>query len=308
MRRPLLGYFLLTFGLTWLGWLPFILSADGLGVFPWHVPVVLGSAQTIGMIPGALAGPIGSAALVTWRAEGRAGLARWAARLVRFRVSPLGYAGIVLAVPAAVIAATLLLPDGLPGVRLPSGAVLAAYLPMLILQFFTTGLIEEPGWRDFAQPRLQERFGPLTGSLVLGPLWGAWHLPLFFTAWAGWPDVDWSEPVEFVVATVLLSIVLTWVFNRSGGSLPMVMLTHAGVNNASSVLWPAMFPRLDPFRDSLHAVTIAAAVTALVLIVTTRGRLGAPGPQPLPHFLGRARRAPSAAIAPCQGCSIKSKP
>jgi uncharacterized protein len=78
-----------------------------------------------------------------------------------------------------------------------------------------------------------------------------------------------------------LSIVLTWVFNRTGGSLPLVMLTHAGVNNASSILWPAIFPHLDLFRDSLHAVLIAATVAVLALTTSTRGRLGYDRSHPL---------------------------
>lgn len=126
----------------------------------------------------------------------------------------------------------------------------------------------------FAQPRLQDRFGPLTGSLILGPLWGVWHLPLFFTEWAGWPDVDWSMPAEFVASSILLSIVLTWVFNTTGGSVPMAMLVHANVNTLFSLLWPQMFPSLDVFRDSLHALSLGAGAAAIVLIVATRGRLG----------------------------------
>jgi len=78
------------------------------------------------------------------------------------------------------VLATLPLPGAghppLPGawsdLRAPAATVLLAYLPTLVLQVLTTGVAEEPGWRDFAQPRLQSRFGPLTGALILGPLWG----------------------------------------------------------------------------------------------------------------------------------------
>ncbi|MFB9182295.1 CPBP family intramembrane glutamic endopeptidase [Dactylosporangium sucinum] len=181
---------------------------------------------------------------------------------------------IVVGVPAVAIVATLPLPGAWADVRPPTLMVLAAYLPVLLMQVLTSGLAEEPGWRDFAQPRLQDRFGPLTGSLILGPLWGAWHLPLFFSDWAGWPDVRWSMAVEFVASSVLLSIVLTWVFNRTGQSLPAAMVLHASVNTVFSLLWPAMFPSLDVFGDSLHAMMIGAGVTAVVLLVGTRGRLG----------------------------------
>ncbi|MBM2622739.1 CPBP family intramembrane metalloprotease [Actinoplanes sp. LDG1-06] len=277
-RRPIFTFFLLTFGLTWLFWLPYVLSANGLGVFPWRFPSVLGSSQTLGLLPGAYLGPVTSALLVTAVTQGRPGLRRWARRLVRWRVGLRWYAGVLFVVPAVMVASTLLLPDAAADMTFPSAATLVAYLPLLVLQVLTTGLSEEPGWRDFAQPRLQARFGPLTGSLVIGPLWGAWHLPLFFTEWAGWPDVDWRMPAEFVLSSVLLSIVLTWVFNRSGESLPLAMLLHANVNTVFSLAWPQIFPRLDAFSDSLHALVIGSGLAALVLIVATRGRLGAPPP------------------------------
>jgi membrane protease YdiL (CAAX protease family) len=64
----------------------------------------------------------------------------------------------------------------------------------------STGLAEEPGWRDFAVPRMRRRLGPFRGSLVLGVLWGGWHLPLFLTEWGGWPHVNPLNPIEFVAS------------------------------------------------------------------------------------------------------------
>lgn len=267
--HPLIAYFVLAFGLSWLAWLPYVLT-------PGHIPEVFGSRQTLGLLPGAYLGPIAAAFLVTAICEGRPGLARWARRLVRWRVGARWYVAVLVAVPLVGVAATFALPGAVADVRLPSAAVLAGYLPLLVLQVLTTGVAEEPGWRDFAQPRLQDRFGPLPGALILGPLWGAWHLPLFFTEWAGWPDVDWTMPAEFVAGTVLLGIVLTWVFNLSGGSVPMAMLVHANVNTLFSLLWPEIFPSLDVFRDSLHVMVIGAGATAILLLVATRGRLGLP--------------------------------
>ncbi|WP_203897047.1 CPBP family intramembrane glutamic endopeptidase [Virgisporangium aliadipatigenens] len=272
-RHPLLAYFALSYTVTWLAWLPYILSRNGIGALPFRVPDVLGSSQTLGILPGAYLGPVLAAFVVTAVADGRAGLRRWAARLVRWRVSVRWYLAVLFAVPAVCVLATL--PLGvLP--RVPSLGVLAAYLPLLVLQFLTTGVAEEPGWRDFAQPRLQARYGPLAGSLILGPLWGAWHLPLFLTEWAGWPDVDWAMAAEFIGGAVLLSVVMTWVFNRTGESLPLIMLFHANVNTVFSLLWAEMFPSLDAFADSLHALAIGAGAAAVILVVTTRGRLGAP--------------------------------
>ncbi|GMA86917.1 hypothetical protein GCM10025868_21670 [Angustibacter aerolatus] len=71
-----------------------------------------------------------------------------------------------------------------------------------------------------------------------------------------------------------LSLVMTWVFNRTGASLPIVMVLHAGINTTYSIVWPAVFPTLDPTRDTLHTQVVATTLLALVLVVATRGRLG----------------------------------
>jgi membrane protease YdiL (CAAX protease family) len=271
-RHPLIAYFLLSYTLTWLAWLPYVLSEHGLGLLPLRMPELLGSSQTSGVLPGAYLGPVTAAFVVTALVDGRAGLRRWAARLVRWRVNMRWYTGVLLVVPLVCVLATLPLPGA--SLHLPGLGVLAAYPVMLVMQFLTTGVAEEPGWRDFAQPRLQRRFGPLVGSLVLGPLWGAWHLPLFLTEWGGWPHVTWLMVAEFLGGTVLLSIVMTWVFNRTGESLPLIMLLHANVNSMFSLVWPELFPSLDPFADSLHVMAIGAGATAVLLLVATRGRLG----------------------------------
>jgi membrane protease YdiL (CAAX protease family) len=131
---------------------------------------------------------------------------------------------------------------------------------------------EEPGWRDFALPRLQQRYGPLPATLILGPLWAGWHLPLFLTGWALGHDL--ATLAEFVVVGVLLSIVITWVFNRTQESLPAAMLVHASNNAFFSGIFPAMFPSLDTSAGISIVSIIGYGGFALVIIVVTRGRLG----------------------------------
>jgi membrane protease YdiL (CAAX protease family) len=186
-RRPLICYFVLANLLSWAAWTPYILSATGLGVLHVHFPSVLGSTQIVGVLPGAYLGPILSAFLVTAVADGRAGLRRWAGRLLKWRVSWRWYLSVLVGVPAVLTLTSLALTGG--HVQAPPASALVAYLPILLLELVTTGVAEEPGWRDFALPRLQRRYGPLVGTLILGPLWGAWHLPLFLSEWAGWPHV-----------------------------------------------------------------------------------------------------------------------
>jgi membrane protease YdiL (CAAX protease family) len=304
-RYPLTVFFALAYGVSWIAWTPYILSTNGLGLEPdFHIPQVLGNGQVVGMLPGAYLGPITAAFLVTALAEGRAGLREWRQRLLRLRVGWRWYLVVLTGVPAAVILATASLPASWGHVKGISVAVLAVYLPMLLVQFFTTALAEEPGWRDFALPRLQRRFGPITGTAVLGVLWGGWHLPLFFTEWGGWPHITWVQPVEFVACCVLLSLVMTWVFNRTGQSLPLVMLLHASINSTYSLVWPQMFPTLDIKRDTLHAQLIASTVVAVVLIIATRGRLGLSTEPAAPRYVPAHHHERQPMAAPSAGYSI----
>ncbi|MGW4460753.1 CPBP family intramembrane glutamic endopeptidase [Micromonospora sp. NPDC004704] len=271
-RRPLLSFFALANLLSWVAWIPYVLSATGLGVLDFRFPTILGTTQTLGVLPGAYLGPITAAFIVTAVADGRAGLRRWVARMLRWRIGWRWYLSVLIGVPAALTITSVALSGG--SIQAPPATALLVYLPVLVLQMISTGIAEEPGWRDFATPRLQRRYGPLVGTIILGPLWGAWHLPLFLSEWGGWPDVTWLMVGEFLVAATALSVVLTWAFNRTGESLPPVMLLHVSVNTFISVAWASMFPTIATAQNSTHVLLLTSAAGALVLLIATRGRLG----------------------------------
>lgn len=271
--HPLTAFFTLALGLSWLAWTPWILSRDGVGVLDFSFPTVLGTTQLTGMLPGAYVGPLGAGFVVTALTTGRAGLRVWAGRLLRWRVAFRWYAVALFAVPLGVLVLGTVAAGG--DVHAPGPLVVASYLPFLLLQVLTTGLAEEPGWRDFALPRLQDRFGPLGAAAVLGPLWGAWHLPLFLTEWGSWPDVRWTDVVQFVAFSTAFNVVIVWLFNRTGQSLPVVLLFHVSLNNTVTVFWTAMFPGVG--GDELQGWLLAgAAVAAAAVVLLTRGRLGLP--------------------------------
>jgi membrane protease YdiL (CAAX protease family) len=276
-RHPLLSFFVLANVMSWLAWLPYILSLNGLGVWDYRFPEVLGTSQLLGVLPGAYLGPIASAFFVTAVADGRAGLRRWAGRMWRWRVRWHWYAITLLGVPAAMLATGYVFTGG--QVSAPSIMAISAFIPGLLLQMVTTGLAEEPGWRDFALPRLQRRFGPLVAAMVLGPLWAVWHLPLFLTEWGGWPEADWTRPVAFAVFCIAFNVVMSWVFNRTGESLPLAMLLHVSVNNFASIMWAEMFPTIDGER-TMQAMAAGAVVVGAAVLIGTRGRLGYQGSDP----------------------------
>ncbi|MCC2317921.1 CPBP family intramembrane glutamic endopeptidase [Cellulomonas chengniuliangii] len=269
-RRPLLSFFVLANLASWIAWIPYILSQNSLGIWDFTFPGGPGGAQLLGMLPGAYLGPIGAALFVTAVADGRAGIRAWARRLWRWKVNWKWYAGILLGVPAAMVLTGLVIEGG--RAQMPPTMALAGLVTGLLVQMITTGLAEEPGWRDFALPRMQRLVGAPRAAVVIGVLWGVWHLPLFFSEWGGWPNVDWYRPVAFVAFCVFFNVVMTWVFNRTGQSLPMAMLLHVSVNNFSGV-WGEMFPWWD-MNTAQFALAGGAAVAAVVVLVGTRGRLG----------------------------------
>lgn len=269
-RRPITAFFTLAIALSWLAWLPYVLSDNGLGIVHFGFPPVLGTTQILGMLPGAYLGPIFSAFIVTALAEGRPGLRAWAGRLLRWRVNWRWYALALFAVPVVLTLSSLPFAGAF---QAPAASLILVWVMGFVLQVLTTGLAEEPGWRDFALPHLQPKYGPLRGTLILGPLWGVWHLPLFFTEWGHWPNVTVWSVLEFVGTAIAISFVMTWVFNRSGESLPIALLLHAGINNYLSVAWSELFPNADP-KIAEHLLFAAFAAAALIVLAATKGRLG----------------------------------
>jgi len=163
----------------------------------------------------------------------------------------------------------------MPGV-LGSFRGLGALEPLPLLGAFVYVLFlggplgEEPGWRGFALPRLQSRHGPLVGSLILGPLWGLWHLPMFFT---GWNEPTVLNVVVYLLSTTSLAVAYTWAFNNTKGSVLIAILIHAAFNCATVAVAP-LFP--DRVLSDYGVLPILAGFgpLAVVLVALTRGRLG----------------------------------
>ncbi len=140
---------------------------------------------------------------------------------------------------------------------------------MLVLTTLFTGGNEEPGWRGFALPRLLKWHSPLIASLVLGVIWVAWHLPVFFTEeWGGDTPFVW-----FLVNVLGLSIIMTWLFLRPGRSVIPAMLFHGGTNVVGSYfpLTTDVVPGAPDFFVLRGSVYWAIAIA---LLIVTRGGLG----------------------------------
>jgi membrane protease YdiL (CAAX protease family) len=97
---------------------------------------------------------------------------------------------------------------------------------------------EEIGWRGYALPRLAARFGLGRASIVLGVVWACWHLPLFFLRGA---DTYGQSFVVYLLQVIALSVAMAWLYGRTHGSLLLVMLMHAAINNTKDIV-PSAVP------------------------------------------------------------------
>jgi hypothetical protein len=215
--------------------------------------------------------PIISAVVVTALAQGRREVGVLLAPLVRWRVEPVWYF-VAFFGPLIFIGAAAGVVTGLVGTSgvLPTVGDWAS-LPLIFLTtLFVKGpLFEEIGWRGFALPRMQQRWTPLVASLVLGLAWGVWHLPLLIS------DPSGQRPlVPFVIWTVAVSVILTWLYNRTDGNVLLVTIFHAAMNSWASFILPVFAG--DRYLLTWWVLVATTAATAVGLLWRTRGLLGLP--------------------------------
>lgn len=177
---------------------------------------------------------------------GLPGLGRFLGRLRLWRVAGGWWAVLLIGIPAIYYAGAWV-GGTLPDRQMPfdnMGAALSAMAFMLVL-----GPMEEFGWRGVALPLLQRRMAPIWAGLVLGGIWGVWHLPAFFLS--GTPQSAWAF-TPFLIGSVAVSVILTPIFNAGRGSLLLPVLFHFQLNNP---LWPDAQP-----YDTVFFVLLAAMI------------------------------------------------
>lgn len=255
---PLVAFFALAYALSWL-----ILVPAGLGLLPDSAGILAWLAPF---------GPAMAAFVVTALTGGRPAVGQLLRRMVQWRVGIHWYLLILFGVPLVELLGAFAVLGSLPLDDLAKNwpLIFTSYLPQVLVAVVVIGLAEETGWRGFALPRLQDRRGPLVGTAVLAVVWALWHLPnLLFGGWTGASYTLW------LVGTLAVAFVYTWVFNNTGGSILIAALLHAAINMSSGLVLD-LFPGMeDAFGVQLYgAVAIACVIVALVLVAATRGRLG----------------------------------
>lgn len=241
-QHPLLAFFGLAYAISWTLWLVAALLGEDSGLAP------------VALVAGGFGPP--AAALIVLRLT-RGSVSTWARAIVHWRV-PARYWLYALGLPAALFGLANLIVAilGEPVDLSLIGGRIVPYLGTFLVTLFLLGAQEEPGWRGYALPRLQERYSPIKATLLLGLAWGFWHLPV-------------DGPIAFVVPLVL-AFFYTWVYNRTGSVL-LAILLHASFTPAQD--------HLILLAEETHGTTdlamgIVYLVGALTLVIVTRGRLG----------------------------------
>ncbi len=220
-KHPCFVYIFLAFSISWAGWLVLILTNTAPGFFnPWKLLAAFGPS---------LAG-----LLVIGINSGKAGLQEIWKQLTQLQVNWVWYL-ISLVLPPALMLTSLEIHILLGGTGLAFNDPVEIYrvIPVFMLVLFFSVLGEEIGWRGYALPWLQKRFNALGSSLILGLIWALWHLPLF------WLPGDFHEQLPliwFLLQTVSITVLYTWVYNATHRSLFMILLLHTASNTAFGVL------------------------------------------------------------------------
>ena len=174
------------------------------------------------------------------------GLKSYLSRLLIWRTSLSWYAFLFLGIPLIFIAGSFikgnLFTDPFPFSS--SSALLAAMVFAMI-----KGPVEEFGWRGLALPLLQRKLTPIWAGLILGIIWGIWHLPAFLIS--GTRQSEWSF-APFFIGCIALSIIVTPLFNRSNGSILLTAFFHFMLMNP-------VFPDAQPF-DTYIIIVVAVVV------------------------------------------------
>jgi membrane protease YdiL (CAAX protease family) len=240
----LVPFFALAFGLTWG-------LAALMMLFPDQITAIFGAVSyTNPLFILAVYSPAIAGVFLVWRHYGVTGLGSFLRRLTLWRMPVAWWGFLVIGIPAlfylgAAIKGTITDPFPFS----PWYGVLPALAIALVI-----GPIEELGWRGVALPLLQRRFAPLWAGLILGVIWGLWHVPAFLLS--GTPQSAWSFGPYFI-AVVAISVILTPMFNAARGSLLIAALFHFQMNGPA---WP----------DAQPWDTLVFAIAAVVIVLLNR--------------------------------------
>jgi uncharacterized protein len=267
-RYQIIIFFVLTFVLSW---------------FPWYAGI---APEVMTM------GPSIAAFIVVLILGGRRGFVDLLRPFGRWRAS-LGMWGLAIFGPGILYLLGL-------GVHLLMGGeappfimireelnLLPLYLVMVVLMPWNGPVGEEFGWRGYILPKLQNKYGALIASLIIGTIWGIWHLPSFFApqgvVGAIAAKIGMAFIIPYTLGTIANSVIMTWLYNKSRASALIAgIVWHAAINfwapvllSDSSLVAAREGTHLPTIAPNLYLTVLAVQVVAtFVLVIVTKGKLG----------------------------------
>jgi membrane protease YdiL (CAAX protease family) len=236
----LMPFLIITFGLAW-------------GILALFIFLPHQMTEIFGELTGqhplfylAVYAPAIAAFIVVMYNTGTEGLRRYLTRLLLWRCSLVWYAFLIIGIPLLFFGGSAL-KGNLFAEPFPFSSFQSLLIALLLAAI--KGPIEEFGWRGLALPLLQRKFAPIWAALILGIVWGFWHLPAFLLS--GTQQSAWSF-TPFFAGSVAISVIMTPLFNASRGSILLPALMHFQLINP---IWPDAQP-----YDTFFFVTAAVLV------------------------------------------------
>ncbi|NOT24725.1 MAG: CPBP family intramembrane metalloprotease [Acidobacteria bacterium] len=230
----IIGFVVLSYAISWLVWWPLASQGGAPPESPLRYLHLLGGL-----------GPAAAGLLVVRVSDGPVGVERLTKQVMRWRVG-LGWHAIAWLLPFALLWIAVMLAR-MTGDTQPIRFDRSAEYPQLSLPIYVMasvvayGFGEEIGWRGVLLPRLQARRSALTAADMMSVIWAGWHLPLFWFA-PGMARMIGPEIVGWYLSILTASVLFTWLFNGTGGSIPICAIFHGVMDVAFLASGPSQLP------------------------------------------------------------------
>jgi len=251
-QYPVVAFFVLTFILSWGGGLITDAVWEATQSIPLALPLLILSLA-----------PLSAVLIICAVIGGKAGVLTLLRKFAIWQVGWSWYVVALLLLPTLHLAAIYL--NVLLGAPAPTIAAFGTWSGLLgtfALRLFNPldgPMLEELGWRGFAQPNLQKRYSPLTANLILAILVTLWHLHLIPSGQYAW---------VYIPGTIAATILFGWIYNATGGSVLLTLIMHA----AEPILWVSFTGALE--TRAMGLLVLMYVIAAVIVIALTGKNLG----------------------------------
>jgi len=258
-KHPVTCYFILTFFLSWLG--AFILVAPKL-FSGQSIPKMDG----ILMFPLMLIGPVAASITLTALTEGKHGVKNLLSRISKWKAPLKWYLTAFIIPPSLILIVLFILQTFVSPVFKPN------FFPLGFLFGIPAGFFEEIGWTGYAYPKMRLKFPALKSALIVGFVWGLWHLPVIDFLGAASPHQQYLLLffLAFIVILVAMRVIMMWIYSKTN-SMPLVQFMHVVSTGCLVTFGPF---NISPAQESLWYASYAIILwfTAFPILILAKSR------------------------------------